>query len=155
MRTLAPSVLLILVACVGGTGTKDDPQDSEPEIVDTDGDGLSDKEEAALGTDPESEDTDGDGYDDLTESQDGDPLECMTVPSGEGNWANCKQKMSDDGLEGETWRDDGRVMMNFTITDQFGQEVELHQFYGQVVLLDFSAGWCGPCNTMAMGAEAI
>ena len=50
--------------------------DPEPESIlngepyifrDSDGDGLSDEEEAILGTDPYNPDTDGDGYDDLTE----------------------------------------------------------------------------------------
>ena len=36
-------------------------------VVDTDGDGLSDAQESAIGTDPNNPDTDGDGYDDKTE----------------------------------------------------------------------------------------
>jgi hypothetical protein len=39
----------------------------DPRLVDTDGDGLSDAEEARLGTDPTHWDTDGDGLDDATE----------------------------------------------------------------------------------------
>lgn len=38
-----------------------------PEIIDTDGDGLSDESEAFLGSDPQNADTDGDGYSDKQE----------------------------------------------------------------------------------------
>ena len=55
--------------------------------VDTDGDGLTDEQEALLGTDPDSPDTDGDGVSDGQEVADGtDPL----VPEPGGNpgiWA--------------------------------------------------------------------
>lgn len=45
--------------------------------VDTDGDGLSDTEEAALGTNPNNPDTDGDG---VSDSEDPDPLNAQVVP---------------------------------------------------------------------------
>ncbi|MCP4498418.1 MAG: hypothetical protein GY822_00425 [Deltaproteobacteria bacterium] len=54
-----------------------EPDVSEPDVtesVDTDGDGLTDDEEAARGTDPEKEDTDGDGV------NDGDEEACGTSP---------------------------------------------------------------------------
>ncbi|MFT7521779.1 MAG: peroxiredoxin, partial [Kiritimatiellia bacterium] len=43
---------------------------------------------------------------------------------------------------------------NVSASDQFGQQVDLYQFYGNVVLLDFSAGWCAPCRAVAKTAEA-
>ena len=38
---------------------------------------------------------------------------------------------------------------NFGAADQSGTERSLYDFRGQYVLLDFSAMWCGPSNTMA------
>ena len=55
-----------------------------PAVVDTDGDGLDDELEAALGTDLLSPDTDGDGWDDLTELINGtDPCDPHDFPRGE------------------------------------------------------------------------
>ncbi len=56
---------LALGACDGESG---DDDDAGP--ADTDGDGLTDDEEAELGTDPEVADTDGDGLDDGAEVND-------------------------------------------------------------------------------------
>lgn len=38
---------------------------------------------------------------------------------------------------------------NFGAADQTGTERSLYDFRGQYVLLDFSAMWCGPSNTLA------
>ncbi len=43
---------------------------------------------------------------------------------------------------------------NFTLLDQDGNEVELYQFYGQVVQLVIFAAWCGPCQEEAPAIEA-
>ncbi|MCX6398708.1 MAG: thrombospondin type 3 repeat-containing protein [Propionibacteriales bacterium] len=61
-----------------------------PEPVDTDGDGLTDEEEATLGTDPALADTDGDGVDDGQEVTDGtDPLNPLDpLPGGGGPGEN-------------------------------------------------------------------
>jgi hypothetical protein len=54
-------------------------------VLDTDEDGLSDDEEADLGTDPDDADTDGDGYDDGEEVDAGtDPLDATDHPSSGG-----------------------------------------------------------------------
>jgi thiol-disulfide isomerase/thioredoxin len=163
-------MLLLALACVSGdtgwgaggrstppsgevTGGSDDPgsDSDEPEVLDADGDGLSDDEEAGLGTDPNSEDSDEDGHADGDEISAGsDPLVCWSVP--EGSWPDCRAKAEADGLQGEGWRK-GKVMPNWTATDQYGNPIEAWQLYGMVVVLDISAGWCGPCNQAAQGAE--
>ena len=63
------------------------------QIVDTDGDGLFDEDEVALGTDPDLYDTDGDGFGDNHEvASETDPLDPSSVPPGEPGAA-----LDDDG----------------------------------------------------------
>lgn len=62
----------------------DDPEEEPP--ADSDGDGLSDDEEAELGTDPDSADSDGDGFDDGDEVGRGtDPLDEDTDGDGDSD----------------------------------------------------------------------
>jgi len=60
---------------------------STPADTDTDGDGLTDEDEAALGTDPNNPDSDGDTFTDGEEVAAGsDPLNVLSIPPpGEGN----------------------------------------------------------------------
>lgn len=157
MRKITLALSLALALGCAGLVTDDEngaDTDNVVEDIDSDGDGLTDGEEAELGTDPNSVDTDGDGYQDLAEvDAASDPASCISVPEGDGNWANCVNQMAWDGVEGSTWADDGEALNDFMFVDQFGNEVTLHQFYGQVVMVDFSAGWCNPCRQAAEGAE--
>jgi hypothetical protein len=76
------------LAChVSGTDGRDfpraatDPVSVTGEVTDSDGDGLSDREEDERGTDPTNPDSDGDGYDDGVEVRDGtDPEDPSSVP---------------------------------------------------------------------------
>ena len=43
----------------------------------------------------------------------------------------------------------GDVPHDFRMMDQHGDEVSLWQFYGNVILLDISTMWCGPCQQIA------
>ena len=147
MRILTLSVILGLSAC---NDEKDDGSTEDAGPVDTDGDGLTDDEEAELGLDPALADTDGDGWDDLAERDAGtDALACNSVPEG---WGDCRSKAP--SLDGTGWGED-EIMPNWSAWDQFGETVELYQFYGSVVVLDFSAGWCGPCVSAAPDMEDL
>ncbi len=130
--------------------------------ADSDGDGLTDSQEAELGTDPESPDTDGDGYDD------GDEVEAGTSPTngyshpyaGGYNVGDCDTLPSADAPSGPhndyttTWGE-GDVVANFTLQDQHGEAVSLYSFCGQQIMLAFGAIWCGPCQELASDVQDL
>jgi len=128
---------------------------TDPDSADTDGDGIDDPDELEAGTDPVSADTDGDGFDDGLEADQGtDPLDGFSWPFGEAQFCDFSDEAAEAGVE-STSVAMGEVFPNFTTYDQFGNEVELYDFYGYVILLDFSAGWCGPCRSAAETSEEM
>ena len=116
---------------------------------DDDGDGLTNGEEAELGTDPNNKDTDNDTYWDSWEVTEGtDPLsEESRIYTG--YWPYNPEKSS---ITGGTWSVAvGNVAPNFIAVDQHGDQVNLYDFAGQgkPIIIDLSAVWCGPCNDMS------
>ncbi len=106
--------------------------------LDSDGDGLCDADEVALGTDLDDPDTDGDGH------ADGEEAEAGTDPLDEGDYpytggypidADCRDDLVATG-NGE-----GDVTDDFALTDQFGDTVHLHDFCAHAVLLVSAAFW--------------
>lgn len=140
---------LALGGCSPPPGGVDDPvtQDSDTATatdtgsvdpnLDSDGDGLTDAEEATLGTDPQVADTDLDGWDD------GDEVDGHTDPNSAtdhpytGGWAMgaCRDDLvaSGNGV--------GQVTADFALLDQHGDTVRLHDFCDREVLLVGAAFW--------------
>lgn len=75
---------------------------------------------------------------------------CGTYVAAENTWP---QKDVPSDMCGDGWAE-GEVVDDARWTDQHGQEVSLWQFYGDVVVLDFSTLWCSPCRDLATGVQA-
>jgi len=106
---------------------------------DSDGDGLTDAEEEELGSDPNEADTDGDGWDDLEEVEGNtDPTKKNDHPY-EGGWAiaDCRDDIDGDGDNSQV----GNIADQFQLTDQFGDNVRLHDFCDREVVLIGAAFW--------------
>jgi hypothetical protein len=125
-------------------------------FADEDGDGLTTDLEEANGTDPLNPDSDTDGVLDGAEVENGsDPLELYSWPQGVGMWPN-RLEIAKEELAGvQTGWGLGDLLKNQPWTDQFGQHVELHQFYGYVVVLSVGAVWCPPCNQAAESSQTL
>jgi hypothetical protein len=173
------SSALALAACDSGEGSDDgqlaetssgdgdgDTSDSnagdgdgdEPAPVDSDEDGLTDDEEAELGTDPLDKDTDDDNYWDSWEIIEGtDPLS-LDSRIYTGFWPYNPSK---DALPQGTWAaantEAGSQFPRQSFLDQHGDSVDIYDFgnftnpNGEItyLLIDQSAQWCGPCHIMA------
>jgi hypothetical protein len=102
------------------------------EVVDTDGDGLTDAEEEALGSDPTKVDTDGDGWDDgVEESYYTDPADRNDHPYT-GGWPidSCRNDLQPTGMA------EGDVINDVALLDQYGEEIRLHDFCDHTVLIE-------------------
>lgn len=90
-----------------------------------------------------------DGTDDDDSTPTGFPIgpqvdadgEVSSTPYGpENSWYHASESEVPSGLEG-TGRGAGDIAYNLNLSDQFGDDVELYQFYGNVVVLDLYAEW--------------
>lgn len=137
-----------------GDGVSDDDEASagtDPESSDSDADGLTDLEELSGGTDPLLGDTDGDGYADADELAVGtDPTD---AESGiyTGGWPyNSNKDTMTEGDASEVAAVDG-IVPRFVFMDQFGQMVDIYDFaqQGKPMIIDLSGVWCYWCNEAA------
>ena len=122
--------LLALCLCVG-CGS------SRGAVEDSDGDCLSDSFEGQIGTDPHDVDSDGDG------AADGVEYLSYFFPDDASDWPYLghyprqpiPRSLSSDGSGL------GSVPENFTSSDQHGQDISLHRFYGNVVVIELATEW--------------
>lgn len=150
----------MLIGCAAdsdddGLSNKDEEAwGSNPELADTDGDGIPDGEEVyEYGTHPAYADSDLDGVDDNVEIEAGfDPLDKDDRPYI-GGWpviANAdKNALEATGVSSGI--SPGALMPRYKLVDQFGDEVDTYDFAmdGKQIIFDISAGWCPPCRDLA------
>ena len=135
MRTIKWSLLALMSSACLGVDVDLDGKDGAN--VDSDGDGVSDAEEADLGTNPNEEDSDGDGYTDGEELDQGfDPIDPDDHPYlGGYNVSRC------DPTPSSTGNAPGQIAEDFELVDQYGEQVRLSDFCGNAVLLVAAAEW--------------
>ena len=124
---------------------------TDPASADTDGDGLADGDELTRGSDPLTVDTDGDGYTDYDEVQTGHDPTSKKDAIYTGGWPYNPDK---DAIEDPGWAGNaaqGATLPHYVSYDQFGDEFDFYDFGGQdkPVIIDVSAGWCYYCQEMA------
>jgi hypothetical protein len=128
------ALLLVLAGCAGSGGN------SEP--VDTDGDGLTDAFEMEISSsDPLVADSDGDGFADGDEYLSFfDPTDGDDYPYA-GEYPRLPLPKPLAKSIGPTGWEQGDISDDWTGTDQYGESVSLHKFYGNVVLIEVAADW--------------
>jgi hypothetical protein len=147
------------LADTDGDGLDDGEEEdygTDPTVADTDEDGLSDGDEVTWGSDPLVADADGDGY------LDGDEYAANTnpdfayshpyaggynvgwceagTPAATGPTGNCSANIHGSTYNWDCYQE-GDVLENFTLMDQFGEMVDLYSFCGQVISIVNGAFW--------------
>jgi thiol-disulfide isomerase/thioredoxin len=160
------TLLLLTIGCSLFTGDSADggKNDGDNTPVDSDEDGLTDAEEAELGTDPDAADSDEDGFDDGAEFEAGtNPTYVWSHPFEDGDYlvGDCPTPPDEDAAgptgtgsyDTYSWDSyqEGDVIHNVGVGgwDAFEQEVPLYSFCGNYVVVTQSAEWCGPCQDLA------
>jgi thiol-disulfide isomerase/thioredoxin len=151
---LALTLVLAAGCAPGGTDGDGEPEALAPD-GDADGDLLTNAFELSIYTDPENADSDGDGFDD------GFEYAAYFKPYDETDFPYTGGYARGPTPPGSRWdeitADDGwgqgDVSRSWTMTDHHGESVKLKRFFGQVIMIDISAEWCGPCRQAASTLE--
>ena len=120
------------------TSGDDDDSDGPGSVADSDGDGLTDAFELSTsGTNPSLYDSDGDGF------GDGDEYLTYHFPTDGGDFPRTGDyprhpRPASILAEGTAI---GQVMPSWTRYDQHDELIDLHEFYGNVVLISIGAVW--------------
>ena len=91
-----------------------------------------------------SPDSDGDGFSDAAEERAGtNPDYVYSHPYEEGDYAVgfCSDGIADGNGPSSDIYQAGDVAQNFTLRDQYEQEVDLYSFCGKQVMIVFGAFW--------------
>jgi hypothetical protein len=128
---------------------------SDPLLPDTEGDGLGDYDEWWHHCDPHAADTDGDSYNDVDELAEGS---IPTDPDSRiymGYWPYNPDKDAIDAPEWGSAFASGQPFPRYQTVDQFGDTFDFYDlaFQGKSIVLDVSAEWCGPCNSLSAWLE--
>ena len=100
-------------------------------------------------------DNDGDGWADYQEENAGsDPDNRFNWDFGSGQWPDFTDEALAAGVVGNGYGI-GDTVPDFLSVDQYGNPVPFYTFYGYVIILDFVAGWCEPCQTVAEGSQEM
>ena len=66
----------------------------------------------------------------------------LNLEGHDADWETCSQEIDDHPC-------------NFSLIDQNGDEFQLYDHYGKIIILEFSAMWCRPCQSAAKEVEQV